>query len=72
MPKLTRKDWEELRNTYEVAFTRVKPGLFKLFLDKIYGNPGGNPANQSELVDDTDAMMIYLASGEPPIQPARQ
>lgn len=68
MPKLTRQDWEKLRNEYRVAFSRMHPDLFKLFLDKVYGNPGSDSANPGDL-DDIDAMMIYLARGEPPIQP---
>ncbi|MFQ6114909.1 MAG: hypothetical protein ACE5NG_12645 [bacterium] len=72
MSLLTRQDWEMLRNKYQVAFSRMHPDLFKLFLDKIYGpksNPGGGSANPGKL-DDIDAMMIYLARAEPPIRPA--
>ena len=67
MALLTRKDWEKLRSEYHVAFSRMHPRLFKLFLDKMFGNPGGDSSTGQ--LDDTDAMMIYLARAEPPIQP---
>jgi len=68
MPKITRDDWVALRDEYHVAFTRMKRDLFELFLKKIYGNPGSG-SSAPDKVDETDAMMIYLARGEPPIQP---
>lgn len=72
MPKITRQDWEMLRNRYHVAFSRMHPDLFKLLLEKVYSpknNPGSDCANSGEL-DETDALMIYLAHAEPPTRHA--
>jgi len=71
MSLLTRKDWELLRNKYNVSFSRMHPDLFNLFMEKIYG---AEDIKQTEVsargeLDDTDAMMIYLAGAEPPIRP---
>jgi hypothetical protein len=68
MPKIDRKDWEDLRNIHKAAFTCMPEDLFKLLLDKIYGNPGTGSANPGT-VDKIDALMVYLCRGEPPIQP---
>ena len=77
MPKLSREDWEDLRDVYGVTFRGMPSNLFTALLDKVYGpkregNPGSNPANTgevSEKVTEIDAMMIYLARTEPGIQP---
>ena len=72
MPKLTRTDWETLRNIEKVAFTGMPTDLFELLLDKVYG-PKSNPTSGSTNpggTDKTDAMMIYLSHlTEPPITP---
>ncbi|MCW4043341.1 MAG: hypothetical protein NWE90_06425 [Candidatus Bathyarchaeota archaeon] len=65
MPKLTKNDWERLREEFNVAFSGMNPHLFALLLDKIYS---GNPEDPDE-IDDIDALMIYLAHAEPPIPP---
>jgi hypothetical protein len=71
MPKLTRQDWQMLRDNYQVAFLRMDPRLFNLLLDKVYGSESTSKNNPGEL-DDTDALMIFLARGEPDIQPAEE
>lgn len=76
MPKLTRKDWEKLRNGYHIAFTSWPQEAFNALLDTVYGteiksNPGTLSTNRRD-VDDTDAMMISLVHAEPPIQPAAE
>ena len=73
MPKLTREDWQNLRNVYGAAFTKMSGLLFTTLLDQVYGpaqksNPGSNPGSTGEL-DEVDAMMVTLASSEPGIQP---
>jgi len=71
MSLLTRKDWELLRDKYNVSFSRMHPDLFNLFMEKVYGTKDmdqGETSARGEL-DDTDAMMIYLARAEPPIRP---
>ena len=70
MPKLTRKDWEMLRDGYHIAFSSWESDDFKALLDSAYSesNPGSNPANPGEL-DNTDALMIGLVHSEPPIVP---
>ncbi len=71
MSLLTRKDWELLRNKYNVSFSRMHPDLFDLFMEKVYGTEDVDQAEASARGehDDTDAMMIYLACAEPPIRP---
>lgn len=71
MPKLTRQDWQMLRDNYQVAFLRMDPRLFNLLLDKVYGPESTSKSNPGEL-DDTDALMIYLAHVEPDIQPGEE
>lgn len=77
MPKLTPQDWRKLKNTYMVAFRQWPDKLFEVLLRKVYdskgvkvikSNPGSNPVNRDG-VDETDALMVYLSRGEPPIQP---
>ncbi len=63
MPKLTQQDWKKLKDEYKVAFSTMPADLFNKLLDKVYTS-----ANPGEL-DDIDALMIYLARTEPPIQP---
>jgi hypothetical protein len=63
MPKLAKQDWEKLKAD-KVAFSAMPQKLFKSLLDKVYAS-----GNTGEF-DDTDALMIYLARAEPPIQPA--
>jgi hypothetical protein len=70
MPKLTRQNWETLREKYKIG-SRLSPELFEKLLEKIYGpkggpNPGSNPGNPDG-VDEIDALMISLS--EPPIVP---
>jgi hypothetical protein len=74
MPKLTRRDWRNLRDQHGAAFTGMSEELFTALLDQVYGpakegNPGDNPGSTSEVVDEVDAMMICLARAEPGIQP---
>jgi hypothetical protein len=74
VPKLTREDWQNLRNVYGAAFTKMSELLFTTLLDQVYGpaeksNPGGNPGSTGEL-DEVDGLMVTLASSEPGIQPA--
>ena len=74
VPKLTREDWQNLRNVYGAAFTQMSGLLFATLLDQVYGpakksNPGGNPGSTGEL-DEVDGMMVTLATSEPGIQPA--
>jgi hypothetical protein len=64
MPKLTREDWMMLRNKYHVAFVTLNERLFELLLNKIYEG-----SKDPDIVDDTDALMVYLAHAEPPIPP---
>lgn len=73
MPKLSREDWEDLRDVYGVAFRGMPSNLFTALLNKVYGpksegNPGNNPGTTGEL-DEVDALMICLARSEPGIQP---
>jgi hypothetical protein len=73
MPKLTREDWQKLRDHYGVAFTGMPSNLFTVLLDKVFGfqqksNPGSVNPNPGEL-DDVDATMVCLAHSEPGIQP---
>ena len=67
MPKLSRTDWEMLRNQYHVAFTTWPDSAFNDLMDAIYGpaESKNNPA-----ADDTDALLIGQVHAEPPIQPA--
>lgn len=65
MPKLTRNDWERLREEFKVAFVGMKPELFTLLLDIIYDRDLKDP----DIIDNIDALMIYLAHAEPPIPP---
>ena len=67
MPKLTRQDWELLRDQYHVAFSGMHEDLFILLLDKVYGQ--NSPKNNPGELDNADALMIYLAHAEPPISP---
>jgi hypothetical protein len=68
MPKLTRSDWEKLRNEYHVAFSGMHQRLFSLLLEKVYaGEKEGNPGE----LDDIDALLIAAAHAEPPIPPAK-
>jgi hypothetical protein len=74
MPKLTRGDWEKLRNGYRVAFTTWSEDAFNALLDTVYGpehkgNPGSGSGNPGK-ADDADALMVSLVHAEPPIQPA--
>ena len=62
MPKLTRQDWETLRDPYKVAFTGMPTDLFQLLLDKVYGpksNSGSESANSGGL-DKTDAINLRI------------
>jgi len=78
MPKLTRQDWEKLRDEYHVAFRSWSSKAFKDLLDAAYGNeseaknnPGSYSANPgTAAIDNTDALMISHVYAEPPIQPA--
>ncbi|UCG91636.1 MAG: hypothetical protein JSV97_11240 [candidate division WOR-3 bacterium] len=63
MPKLTPEDWRKLREK-RVAFTGLSERIFELLLAKIYEG-----AKDPDQVDDTDALMVYLAHAEPPIPP---
>jgi len=65
MPKLTRNDWERLREEFHVAFSGMNSHLFSLLLDIIYSANAKDP----DVIDDIDALMIYLAHAEPPIPP---
>lgn len=69
MSKLKRSDWELLRYKYNVAFTKMKKEHFELLLNRLFSNPGLDSGSGEE-VDETDALMVYLARGEPPIQPS--
>lgn len=71
MALLIKKDWQMLRNEYRVAFNAMPSDLFKLLLEKVYGNPGGDSKKRGKL-DQTDALMFYLARTEPPIPPGPQ
>lgn len=68
MPKLTREDWETLKNKYHVAFSGMDKKLFQLLLDKVYAGEGGS--NPGEL-DDIDGLMVSLSHSEPPIPPIK-
>ena len=72
MSKLTRHDWEILRNEYGVAFMGLKKDLFDLLLDKVYGKQGSRRLVNPGRLDSTDALMFYLARTEPPIPPGPQ
>lgn len=69
MPKLDKGDWVKLRDTYGVAFKKMPSHLFELLLNKVYANnPGSGSANPDE-DEKINALMVYLARGEPPIIP---
>jgi hypothetical protein len=68
MPKLSRGDWEMMRNQYHVAFTTWPDDAFNDLMDTIYGPPTGVKNNPA--ADDTDALLIGQVHAEPPIQPA--
>lgn len=63
MPKLTPQDWQILKDKH-VAFSSMHQHLFELLLAKIYAG-----SKDPDQVDDTDALMVYLAHAEPPIPP---
>jgi len=64
MPRLRETDWKDLRKVHGAAFTYLSDKQFDLLLKNMYA---GVP--QTNQIDETDALMMILARGEPPIQP---
>ena len=62
-PKLSKEDWWELKER-GVAFRSMDNTLFEKFLNAIYSIE----LERSKNPTDIDALMIYLAHAEPPIQ----
>ena len=64
MPKLTRKDWDKLRNFYKVAFAQWDDEHYNQLMNNLVHSDDPE-------VDVTDALLISLAKAEPRIPPAQ-